>query len=264
MSDSDPNVENPPDGGEEALKTWREDIIKTREHAAEKDSTPPDWGLLNPKSMPSSTALSGTNGGESVIIHGDRWYMVEGKHTETVKGDFTTHILGKENRDVMQDLDNFVGGITKDTRTETVNQYFLSESTFHYILEHTDAHFETEHLINPTHTFQVLNVDCEAKTIEASAAISKFEGLGTEVKVVGGKAEAWGAGAEAFVAQVGVGAYENKPVAVCVQEDEMHMDICALWSKIIALEDQAGASRVIIMPVRVGICIAVHIDSPFA
>jgi hypothetical protein len=49
-----------------------------------------------------------------------------------------------------------------------------------------------------------------------------------------------------------------------VQEKALDERLDGMHNEIKALQSQVAAAKVIIMPGRIGICIAIHIDSPFA
>jgi hypothetical protein len=228
------------------------------------DSTPLSLGALNPKAMTSPGAVSGTTGIDSKLIHGDRWQEIQGNQTENIKNNLTTHIKENETWTVDDNLDFTVTGETKDNRVGEVNEYYHAGSKFEYFGEHTDLHHEQDHQINPTHTFDILNVEGEYKTIDLAIKASSIEAKGLVLDATVAKAEAWGAGAEAWGAQVGAGGFHNEAVALDVKEKAADEELKGIHNKIAALNTQVGAARTVIMPVRIGICIAIHIDSPWA
>jgi hypothetical protein len=229
-----------------------------------KDHTTPNLRGLNPNGMSSAGALSGTTGIDCKLIHGDRWQEIQGKLTENIKNDLTTHILEKQKWTVDEDLNFTVTGETTENFVGEAKQYFHSGSRFEYFGEHTDLHHDHDHQINPTHTFDILDTEGEYKNVEIAVTASAFEAIGTSVEATVAKAEAWGAGAEAWGAQVGAGAFHNEAVALDVGEHEADHKMDLVKGRLDALEAEAGGPRTIIRPVRIGICIAVHIDSPWA
>lgn len=228
------------------------------------DGTPPNLGSLNAQAMTSPSAVSGTNGIDSKLIHGDRWQEIQGNQTENIKNDLKTHIKQNETWIIDDNLDFTVTGETKDNRVGEVNEYYHSGSKFEYFGEHTDLHHEQDHQINPTHTFDILNVEGEYKNIDLAIKASVIEAKGMVLDATVAKAEAWGAGAEAWGAQVGAGGFANEAVALNVKEKAADVDLKGIHDDITALNAQIGAARTVIMPVRVGLCIAIHIDSPWA
>ena len=229
-----------------------------------RDSATPKLGALNLGAMTSAGAVSGTTGTDSKLIHGNRWQEIQGNQTENIKNNLTTHILQNQKWTVDDDLTFKVNGETTDNRIGEVKEYYHAGSRFEYFGEHTDLHHDHDHQINPTHTFDILNVEGEYKNIDFAVKASSIEAKGVVLDVTGAKAEAWGVGAEAWGAQVGAGGFANEAVAVNVKEDQVNENLKGIHNDITALNTQIGANRTIIMPVRVGICIAVHIDSPWA
>ncbi|MBW8747457.1 MAG: hypothetical protein JF584_07825, partial [Acidobacteria bacterium] len=173
-------------------------------------------------------------------------------------------VMENEEWTVHEDLNFKVNGKTTDNRIEDVKEYYHAESRFEYFGEHTDQHHEQDHQINPTHTFDILNVEGEFKNIDLAIKASSFEAKGLALDATITKGEGWVGKAEAWVASVGAGVFVNEAVAVDIGEKELEARLKGLDNKIAGLNAQVGAARTIIMPVRVGICIAVHIDSPWA
>ncbi len=228
------------------------------------DSATPKLGSLSLGSMTSAGALSGTSGTDSKLIHGDRWQEIQGNQTENIKNNLKTHILQNQTWKIEDNLDFTVVGETKDNRVGEVNEYFHAGSRFEYFGEHTDQHHEQDHQINPTHTFDILNVEAEYKNVDLAIKASSIEAKGIVLDATVAKAEAWGAGAEAWGAQVSAGGFKNEAVALDVKEEEAKEELTGIHNDITALNAQIGAARTIIMPVRIGICIAIHMDSPWA
>ena len=239
-------------------------LTATGANALAQDSASPDFGALSAKAMTSSTAVSGTTGVDSKLIHGDRWQEIEGNQTENIKNDLNTHIKENETWVVDEKLDLTVKGKTIDNRIEVVNEYFHAESKFEYFGEHTDQHHEKDHQINPTLTFDILHTEGEMKNVDLAIKGLAIEAKGMVLDATVGKAEAWGAGAEAWGAQVSAGGFVNEAFGLNVKEKAGDHDMRLVHADIAALNAQIGATRTVIMPVRVGICIAVHIDSPWA
>ncbi len=238
--------------------------IATRKNAAAADKGLPGLGALDPKKMTDPQGVSGTTGIDAKLIHGDRWQEIKGNLTENIEKDLKTDIKENEEWTVHEKLTFAVNGKTEDTRGEEVFEYFHNESRFEYFLGHTDLHHEQDHQINPTHKFDILNVECEAKNIEAKIAGTTIEGVGMIIEVAVGKAEAKGAGAEAWGAKVGAGGFANEAVAIDVAEKELKAELKGMHDEITALNAHIGGPRTLIMPVRIGICIAIHVDSPWA
>ena len=228
------------------------------------DNKTPQLGSLALKSMPTTTALAGTTGTDSKLIHGDRWQQIDGNQTEKIDKDLKTDIMENQTYEIHENLKFKVDGKTTDTRVEDVKEYYLAESLFEYTLGHTDLHHEKDHQINPTHTFDILNIEGEYKNIDLAIKAFAIEAKGVSTEVIGAKAEAWGAGAEAWGVQVGAGLLENTSTMFHAEEDAAKAELLAMHNEIKALQSQVAAAKVIIMPVRVGICIGIHIDSPFA
>ena len=239
-------------------------LTATGPNALTKDSLFPSLGALSSKQMASASAVSGTNGIDCKLIHGDRWQQIEGNLTENIEKNLKTDVKENETWEVHENFVFKVDGTTKDTRVEDVKEYYLAESKFEYTLEHTDLHHEKDHQINPTVTFDMLNIEGEYKNIDLAIKASAIEAKGLSLETIAAKGEAWGVGAEAWFAQVGAGFFENSAVAVSVQEKALDERLDGMHNEIKALQSQVAAAKVIIMPVRIGICIAIHIDSPFA
>lgn len=239
-------------------------LTATGANAITKDSSFPSLGALGPKQMTSATGVSGTNGIDCKLIHGDRWQQIEGNLTENIEKDLKTDIKENETWEIHENLVFKVDGTTKDTRVEDVKEYYLAESKFEYTLEHTDLHHDKDHQINPTNTFDILNIEGEFKTVDLAIKASAIEAKGFSAEVIGVKTEAWGMGAEAFGAQVGAGVFENCVTVFHAEEDELEERLKGMENEIKGLQSQVAAAKVIIMPVRIGICVAIHIDSPFA
>lgn len=239
-------------------------LTATGANALKKDSSFPSLRALSPKQMPNATAMSGTTGVDCKLIHGDRWQQIDGNLTENITKNLKTDIKEDETWEVHGDLIFKVDGKTKDTRVEDVKEYYLAESKFEYTLEHTDLHHEKDHQINPTQTFDILNIEGEYKNVDLAIKASAIEAKGFSAEVIGVKTEAWGVGAEAFGAQVGAGVFENTVMALHAEEDELETRLKGMENEIKGLQSQVAAAKVLIMPVRIGICVAIHIDSPFA
>lgn len=236
----------------------------TRTNAAATDKDLPDLGSLDPNNMTSTAAMGGTTGVDSKLIHGDRWQEIKGNLTENIAEDLKTTVDKDETWTVKQDIHNTIEGKTYNLYRGEAFLWFHSDSLFDYTLEHTDMHHAHENLINPTHTFNILNTEGEYKNVDLavkSVAID-VEGLATCVTVA--KAEAWGAGAEAWGAQVAAGGFRNEACALDVKEKESKEELKGIHAELTALNAQVGGPRTLIMPVRIGICIAIHIDSPWA
>jgi hypothetical protein len=208
--------------------------------------------------------VSGATGIDVKLIHGDRWQQIDGKQTETIDKDLETRIKENETWTVDEDLKLTVKGKTTDNRIEDVKEYFHAESRFEYIGEHTDQHHENDHQLNPTQTFDILHTEGEYKNIDLAVKTLALEAKGVSIGVTISKAEAWGASAEAWGASVGAGGFNNEAVGLDVGEKAAEHEMHLLKNQVHALNAQVAAARTIIMPVRVGICIAVHIDSPWA
>jgi hypothetical protein len=232
--------------------------------SAATDNKTPAFGSLPAASMTSLSGLAGTTGTDVKLIHGDRWQQIDGLQKETINKTLTTDILETETWTVHDNLIFKVIGTTTDHRIEDVKEYYLAESRFEYFGEHTDQHHEQDHQLNPTVTFDVLHTEGEYKNIDLAIKALVFEAKGAVVDVTVGKAEAWGVGAEAWGAGVGAGGFKNEAVACDVGEKETKAELHGIRAEIAALNSQVGATRTIIMPVRIGICIAIHIDSPWA
>jgi hypothetical protein len=228
-----------------------------------KDHTTPNLrGLSN--AMNSPGALGGTTGVDCKLIHGDRWQEIQGKLTENIKNDLTTHILQKQKWTIDNNLDFTVNGETTETFVGEVKEYFHSGSRSEYFGERTDLHHDHDHTINPTHTFDILDTEGEYTNVDLAVTASSFDATGMSVEATIAQAEAWGAGAEAWGAQVGAGGFHNEAVGLDVGEHETDAKLDGLRGDITALQGEAGGPRTIIRPVRIGICIAVHMDSPWA
>lgn len=228
------------------------------------DHTTPKIGALNLGAMPGLTALSGTTGVDVKLIHGDRWQQIDGKQTEKIDKDLKTDIMENETWTVHENYTMKVEGKTTDTRVEDVKEFYFADSRFEYTLEHTDIHHDKDHQINPTHTFDILNVEGEFKTVDLAIKATSLEAKGLSLDMIVVKGEAWGAGAEAWGAQVGAGGFENSVCGMSVQEKALDARLEGMENEIKGLHSHMGGPKILIMPVRIGICIAIHVDSPFA
>ena len=228
------------------------------------DNKTPKLGSLNLSAMSSTTALAGTTGVDAKLIHGDRWQQIDGSQTETIDKDLTVEIKKNETWTVDEDYTMTVKGKTDDTRQEDVKETYFADSHFEYWKEHTDIHHDEDHQINPTHTFDILHIEGEYKSVDLAIKASAFEAKGLSIEVTGAKGEAWGAGAEAYVAQVGAGVFENAVSAISVQEKALDARLEGMENEIKGLHSHMGGPKVLILPIRIGICIAIHVDSPFA
>ena len=238
--------------------------IETRENGIAKDKVMPDLSALNVKNMPSASALAGTNATDSKLIHGDRWQQIDGNQTENIDKNLTTHIQLNEVWTVHENYVMTVEGKTLDMRHEDVKEYYFSDSRFEYGLEHTDIHRDKDHQINPTHTFDILNVEGEYKTVDFAIKATSLEGKGVSLETIIAKGEAWVAGAEAWGFQVGKGGFENTDVFVSVQDKALDLRLEGMENEIKGIHSHMGGPKVLIMPIRIGICVAIHVDSPFA
>src|ERR1017187_9139897 len=59
------------------------------------DDTLPSPGSLNWKSITSASALSGTTGGDCMLVAGDRWQEMNGSLTEDYSNDKTITVRGR-------------------------------------------------------------------------------------------------------------------------------------------------------------------------
>ncbi len=229
-----------------------------------KDHALPASKALGYGSITSATGLGGTTGVDVKLIHGDRWQEIKGNQTENIEKDLKTHIKENEEWTIDENLTYKVGAKTEDTRTEDYKQYFHAHSFFEYFEKRTEYHHESDHLINPTHTFEIFNVEGEFKTVDLAVKATSFEAKGTSVEAVVLNAEGLGATAEAFGAKVEAGGFANGVCAFDVQERAANAEAKEFSAKLHAVEVKAGGPKTLIMPIRIGICIGVHIDSPFA
>jgi hypothetical protein len=98
--------------------------------------------------------------------------QIEGNHTENIGKNLKTDIQENETWEVHENFVFKVDGTRKDTRVENVKEYYLAESKFEYTLEHTDLHHKKNHQINPTVTFEMLNIEGEYKNIDVAIKAS--------------------------------------------------------------------------------------------
>jgi len=247
------------------MSTFDETVkTATRTNASASDKDLPDLGSLDPNNMTSAAGLGGTTGVDSKLIHGDRWQEIKGNLTENIAKNLKTNIDKIQRWTVHEDSHYTIDGKTYNLYREEAFQWFHSDSLFDYLGEHTDHHHAHDHLINPTHTFNILNIEGDYKNVDLalkSMAID-VKGISTEASVT--KAEVWGAGAEAWFATVAAGFFKNEACHIDVQEKELDAKIDGMKPRLVALDVQVGGPRTLIMPVRVGICIAIHTDSPWA
>ena len=228
------------------------------------DNKTPKLGSLNLSAMSSSTALAGTTGVDAKLIHGDRWQQIDGNQTETINKNLITEIKEDETWTVDGNYTMTVKGTTNDTRQKDVKETYFADSHFEYWKEHTNIHHDQDHLINPTHTFDWLNVEGDYKNVEFATMAVGIEAKGVSLEVAVTKGEAWSAGAEAYGAQVGWGFFENAVCVNSVQEKASELKLKAMENEIKGLHSHIGGPKVLILPIRIGICIAIHVDSPFA
>lgn len=236
----------------------------TRTNAAAKDKDLPDLGSLNPNNMTSTAAMGGTTGVDSKLIHGDRWQEIKGNLTENIAENLTTKIDKNETWTVHEDLHSTIDGKTYNLYREEAFLWFHNDSLFEYFKEHTDMHHAHDHQINPTKTFDFLNIEGEYKNVDFAVKSLVIEALGLCTEVAIAKGEAWGVGAEAWGAQFSRGAFRNEVCLFDAAEKALDHRLDVIDDKIAALNAQVGGPRTLIMPVRIGICIAIHIDSPWA
>ena len=228
------------------------------------DHKTPQLGALDLGNMPSLTAMAGTTGTDTKLIHGDRWQQIDGKQTEKVNKDLKTDIMGIQTWEIHKDLKFTVDGTTTDNRIQEHNQYFHAASLFEYVNTHTDNHHEHEEEHNPTHTFHILNWEGSWKLAEISGIISTFEAKGTSIGAFVAKAEGLAGGAEAFGVKVGAGAFLHTSKLIDHEEKALESRLKAIENDIGGIKNQTMAFKVMIMPTRVGLCVAIHIDSPVA
>ena len=203
-------------------------------------------------------------GTDAKLIHGDRWQQIDGLQNETINLDLITLVKGNEDWTVKKNLTYDIHGTTEDTRWKDVKVLFKDESLFEYVLSHTDHHHEKDHFINPTHTFEIANIEGEIKTVDLALKASVIEGKVMVVDMTVAKLEGTGFTAEGKGATIAGGGFQYEHVVFDVQERELDAKLKGMETKISALDAQMGGPRTLIMPVRIGICIAVHIDSPWA
>ena len=229
-----------------------------------KDNVCPTLRSMNMTNMKDTKALQGQTGSDCKLVHGDRWQQIDGSQTEKINEDLTSDIMKNEVWTVHENYTTTVDGKTVDTRNEDVKEFYHADSHFEYFLEHTDQHREKDHQRNPTHTFDMLNIEGEYKNVDLAIKATAFEAKGLSIDAIVLKGEAWGAGAEAFGAQVGAGGYENAVCGYSAQEKALDHRLEGMENEIKGIHTHMGGPKILIIPTRIGICIAIHIDSPFA
>lgn len=229
----------------------------TGNNSMTKDNVFPNLGMLNSKSMPSLTALAGTNGAECAVIHADRWYQVDGQSTETVEKNFTTHIHGKEERDVKLDLNNCVMGNTNDTRVGVHNQTNIAPRNDEFLHTRSEIHHQPEHRDQKTE-----DNDLSEKVHEFIKEHSEFNWLKTNL-ITGPEISV--NPVFAFEYNVIASAYKNIAAETAMLEcelKELKTAIQIVASDVVAVKAKAAVSHLKAIGANLNAGIAANADSP--
>lgn len=116
------------------------------------DHVTPTMGLLNLSSMPSTTALAGVDGTETMVIHANVDYLVEGNMklhvvqslTELIDQNHTNVVTGNKTQTIV--------GVTNQTFTAHHEQTNIATRTDHFIHQRTELHSQPELVHQPTTT----------------------------------------------------------------------------------------------------------------
>lgn len=121
------------------------------------DHVTPKLGLLNLKGMPDTSALSGTNGTETKVIHGNVDFLVEKNMKLHVEQSFTELIDQHHNNTVTGNKTQSVVGVTNQTFTGHHEQTNIATRTDHFIHQRTELHSQPELVHQPTATCEHVN-----------------------------------------------------------------------------------------------------------
>ncbi len=228
------------------------------------DHKTPVLGSLNLSAMPSLTALSGTQGIDVKLVHGDRWQQIEGNETDFILQNQERTIHGDEKRMLLGSLDTTVIGRTKDDRFDLFLQNFYEASTFNYFHHRLENHTAEEQEQQPTAHREVIQQEEKKKESHFETILHKEEIVGFSAGFTATKIEGLGIATEGFGAKAGMGGIEAVGVGWKNKAEALETRLNALAAKITGAEVEAGGPDTSIRPVFVGLLVAVHIDSPFA
>lgn len=212
-----------------------------------KDRQTPNLPSLNMKNMSSPTALSGCNGYDVALIHGDQWQQLDGNRTTNITGSWTTHIFTNETWTIDNDLKYTVGGNTVDNRIGQHHQTNTNPRFDHFIHTRTETHDQPQVIHQPTHdTHTIANLmqwNLEKHAISgfyfiANGVKIELDGFeGTEkYTVIENKNFRW----QNAPAKLDIGLYKNKLVAFTTEVVPAKLYAAATHLKAVAANIAAG------------------------
>ncbi len=108
------------------------------------DKQTPQMKALSLSSMPSASAMAGTTGTETQLVHGDIWYQKEGNQIENILKSLTKTMSMNEIRTVKNNLINKVIGTTNDLRIAVHNCTNIAARNDEFLHTRSEIHHQAE------------------------------------------------------------------------------------------------------------------------
>ena len=152
-------------------------LVKTRDHAADKDHLPPSFGRLNAAAINSNDAIDGA---------------IPGNDTKYVKGDYTSHLMNnskkvivqKETREVLEDQEETIHGETRltylhgrDAVVGDEDKLAVNGTQEKFVLGQSEENYVGHHEVHAPTEFETKNLESGLTLVEL-----KFLGMGASVK----------------------------------------------------------------------------------
>lgn len=220
------------------------------------DDTLPSSGALSWGAITDGAGLAGTTGADAKFVHGDSWDVITGSLREIIQQNHTVLVQQNHMETVTGNQEMMVCGATNDMRMSGYVQTFLNASNFIYNLARTENHSSPEQQLNPTEETHVKASESVEKEKHVEGISWKIEGKGFGIEGVATKLEFWGA-------KNGIGVLGMEELALKHRSEILEQKLQGMFFKTKAAEVKTGGPEIKIQPVIIGICIAVHLDSPW-
>ncbi len=227
------------------------------------DQTLPPSGALSFGAIKSNTALASTTGIDAKLVHGDRWQEIAGSLNENIHQNQKTTVDQNHNRTVTGNQVVRVVGTTTDTRVDSQLKTFYNSSTFIYNQPRVEQHSATEQKHNPTTESELKNEHLEHTSWKVAGTGLHMEGKGMAVEGKAVSLDGVGAGAGLYGITADVGGIGVEGVLWKEKAEALSGRLQGFCNRLVGAEVKAGGPETKILPVIIGICVAVHLDSPF-
>lgn len=222
-------------------------LTTTAEVDRQGDHKTPIMPSLDMKNMSSPTALSGCNGFDVALIHGDQWQQLDGDRTTNISGSWTTNISTNETWTIDKNLNYTVNGNTVDNRIGQHHQTNTNPRFDHFIHTRTETHDQPQVIHQPTqdtHTIaNLLQWNIEKHAITAfyfilngiKIEVDAFEGTEKYV-VIENKNLRW----QNTPAKLDIGGYKAKLITFTTEVVPVKLNAAATHLKAVGANIAAG------------------------